>query len=147
MILEEPRLPATLNQRLHFRHADVRDLQSLSRITANAFDMPDNAVDWYTEKSLTQPDHLYYIGEVDGVVVGKIDVHHSKDASSILASPFHRNTRAKVTDVIYLHVQFRKSSIEDRKISGSKSVQKTNMHSHSTNPADLKKLVATTTTA
>lgn len=84
MILEEPRLPATLNQRLHFRHADVRDLQPLSRITAHAFDMPDNAVDWYTEKSLAQPDHLYYVGEVDSVVVGKIDVHHSKDASSIL---------------------------------------------------------------
>lgn len=74
MVLEEPRLPASFSERLHFRPATVEDLPMLSQITAQAFHMPGEDVDWYDESALEQASRRYYVGEVDGVVIGKVDV-------------------------------------------------------------------------
>lgn len=84
MVLGELRLPAILNERLGFRVARSADLPLLSRITAQAFGMPDEAVDWYTDHSLTTPNHYYYVGEIDGAVIGKIDVFLTDEAALIL---------------------------------------------------------------
>ncbi|HTK05859.1 MAG TPA: GNAT family N-acetyltransferase [Ktedonobacteraceae bacterium] len=84
MILEEPRLLTTTNDHLQFRPARPSDIQIFTRITAQAFNVPENEVDWYTEQSFTEPDRRYYVGEIDGVVVGKIDVSLSEEASLIL---------------------------------------------------------------
>jgi ribosomal protein S18 acetylase RimI-like enzyme len=85
-VLEELRLPATnaRSQQLHFRVARPEDSQVMARITAQAFNMPEDEINWYTERTLSQPDHRYYVGEVDGVVVGKIDVSLSADSALIL---------------------------------------------------------------
>jgi len=84
MVLEEPRLPGSFNERLHFRPARAEDAHTMSRITAVAFNMPESDVDWYTESTLAQPnDRRYYVGEVDGEVIGKIDVSFSDEVGFI----------------------------------------------------------------
>jgi ribosomal protein S18 acetylase RimI-like enzyme len=84
MVLEEPRLPGSFNERLHFRPARAEDARIMSRITAVAFNMPESDVDWYTESTLAQPnDRRYYVGEVDGEVIGKIDVSFSDEVGFI----------------------------------------------------------------
>jgi ribosomal protein S18 acetylase RimI-like enzyme len=84
MVMQEPRLPATFDERLHFRPARPADIEVISRITARAFNEPEDEVDWYTPESFSQPDRNYYVGEVDNIIVGKIDVSHSQESSSIL---------------------------------------------------------------
>lgn len=83
MVLEELRLPNTLSQRLQFRTAHPEDTHAMSRITAQAFKMPENEVNWYTESALSQPNRRYYVGDVDGVIIGKIDVSLSEESGSI----------------------------------------------------------------
>ena len=83
MVLEEPRLPATFNERLLFRPAIAGDLPALAHITAQAFHMPESDVDWYNEKILERASHRYYVGEIDGVVIGKIDVDLSAERGFI----------------------------------------------------------------
>lgn len=84
MVLEEPRLPNTYNKRLQIRAARSEDVHTLSHITAQAFNMPENEVDWYTKSTISQPSHRYYVGEIDGVVIGKIDVRLSEEAALIM---------------------------------------------------------------
>lgn len=84
MVLEKPRLPAVPNEHLQFRAAQFQDTPAMSFITAQAFDMPLDDVSWYTEQALSQPDRRYYLGEVDGVIVGKLDVNISEEAALIL---------------------------------------------------------------
>jgi len=84
MVLEEPRLPTTLSQRLQFRTARPEDTHALSRITAQAFNIPEDEVNWYTESALSQLNRRYYVGDVDGVIIGKIDVSLSDESGSIL---------------------------------------------------------------
>jgi ribosomal protein S18 acetylase RimI-like enzyme len=85
MVLEQPRLPETFNERLLFRPATVEDIPVMAQITAQAFEIPDeDEVNWYTAESFSQSNRLYFVGEVDGVVVGKVDVNLSEDAGFIL---------------------------------------------------------------
>lgn len=84
MVLEEPRLSNTLSKRLQFRPARPEDTSILARITALAFNMPEDEVNWYAESAISQPNRRYYIGEVDGVVIGKIDVSLSDGSGLIL---------------------------------------------------------------
>jgi ribosomal protein S18 acetylase RimI-like enzyme len=84
MVLEEPRLPNSLSERLHFRSASPQDMPILSQITAIAFHMPQDDVNWYTEHTLSDPNSRYYVGEIDGTIVGKIDVHLSDTSALIL---------------------------------------------------------------
>jgi ribosomal protein S18 acetylase RimI-like enzyme len=84
MVLQEPRLPAAFDERLHFRPARPTDIEAFTRITAQAFNEPEEEIDWYTAESFSQPDRYYYVGEVDNIIVGKIDVSRSQEASLIL---------------------------------------------------------------
>lgn len=78
MVLEEPRMPACLMEdRLHFRSAAPDDLPLLAHITARVFDLPENEVSWYSAERLERADHGLYVGELDGEVIGKIDVSFS----------------------------------------------------------------------
>lgn len=77
MMLEEPRMPARWEERLHFRSATPLDLPLLAHITARVFDLPEHEVSWYSVERLKQADHGLYVGELDGGVIGKIDVSFS----------------------------------------------------------------------
>lgn len=63
------------HQRLHFREAQAGDVRDLAHITALAFDIPEEEVQWYTSERLQTPDRHFYVGEVDGKVIGKLDVN------------------------------------------------------------------------
>lgn len=84
MVLEELRLPNTLNKSLQIRPARSGEVHTLSHITAQAFDMPEDEVDWYAESVIVQPHYYYYVGEIDGVVIGKIDVRLSEESALIM---------------------------------------------------------------
>jgi ribosomal protein S18 acetylase RimI-like enzyme len=45
--------------------------------------MPEDEANWYTESALSQPNRRYYVGDVDGVIIGKIDVSLSEESGSI----------------------------------------------------------------
>lgn len=74
MVLEEPRLPAIADERLIFRPARADDTATLAHITAQAFNIPEQEIDWYNQNTLARSDRRFYVGELDGVVIGKIDV-------------------------------------------------------------------------
>jgi len=84
MVLEEPRLPDIHSARLQFRPAHPEDTPIMSHITAQAFNIPEDEVNWYSAESLSQPGYLYYVGDLDGTVIGKIDVHLSEESALIL---------------------------------------------------------------
>ena len=84
MVLMEPHELNIVRDILQFRAATPADASTLAHITAQAFTMPENEVDWYTEQALAEPTNLrYYVGEIDGCVIGKIDVNVSEEASFI----------------------------------------------------------------
>jgi ribosomal protein S18 acetylase RimI-like enzyme len=84
MVQEEPRLPDTHSERLQFRAARPEDTPIMSHITAQAFNIPEDEVNWYSEESLSQPNYRYYVGSLDGTVIGKIDIHLSEESALIL---------------------------------------------------------------
>ncbi|GER86923.1 acetyltransferase [Dictyobacter vulcani] len=61
---------------LQFRQAQVEDLPILKAVTAAAFQMPVDGVDWYTEKAIKYSTRTYYLASIDSRVVGKIDVNY-----------------------------------------------------------------------
>lgn len=77
MVLEEPRLPARVNEHLSFRPATPADLPLLAHITAVAFHLPEDDVNWYVLDRLGQAENGFYVGELDGTVMSKIDVAFS----------------------------------------------------------------------
>ena len=82
MVLQEPRWPAPKAERLHLRAARPEDAPTLARITAQAFNLPENEVDWYTEQAFSDPDHRrYYVGETEDGVIGKIDIDLSEEGA------------------------------------------------------------------
>ena len=75
MVLEEPRLPSSFDEHLLFREAQEEDIPALTRITALAFDLPEEGVNWYSKEVLANPARLYYVGVLKNVdVIGKLDV-------------------------------------------------------------------------
>ena len=75
MVLEEPRLPSSFDERLEFREAREEDIPALTRITALAFDLPEQGIDWYSKDVLANPARRYYVGALPNVdVIGKLDV-------------------------------------------------------------------------
>ncbi|MBE3557844.1 MAG: GNAT family N-acetyltransferase [Ktedonobacteraceae bacterium] len=74
MDLQEPRIPATFNSQLRFRRARVEDAPALAHITALAFGIPENEVNWYTKNLTEESKSRYYVGTLDDRVIGKIDV-------------------------------------------------------------------------
>lgn len=83
MVLEEPRLPARIDERLSFRSATLTDLPLLAHITAVSFHIPEDDVNWYVADRLGQAENGFYVGELDGVVIGKIDVSFSSQGGHI----------------------------------------------------------------
>lgn len=84
MVLQEPRLPSAFSEHLQFRIARPEDGPAMSRLVAQAFKMPEHEVDWYTEQTLSQSGtRRFYVGEIDGQMIGKIDVNLSKDGGYI----------------------------------------------------------------
>src|SRR5437764_1301216 len=83
-VLDEPRLPAQLNERLQFRLAEAEDVPMLARITALAFDMPEEEVDWYSANVMERSDRFYYVGALDGAVIGKLDVQIGEEEEAFI---------------------------------------------------------------
>lgn len=83
MVLEEARLPATFDARLQFRAARLEDAPMMAHITAQAFGMAENEVDWYSKNIMEQSMRRYYVGVLDGNVIGKIDVVLGTSEASI----------------------------------------------------------------
>lgn len=82
MVLQEPRWPTPKAERLHLRAARPEDAPTLAHITAQAFNIPENEVDWYTEQAFSEPDHRrYYVGETEDGVIGKIDIDLSEEGA------------------------------------------------------------------
>ena len=75
MVLQEPRLPSSFDEHLQFREAREEDIPALTHITALAFDLPEQGVDWYSKDVLAHPARRYYVGVLKNVaVIGKLDV-------------------------------------------------------------------------
>lgn len=74
MVLEEGRMPTAFDARLQFRAARLEDSMVMTQITAQAFDLPESDVDWYSKNISEQSARRYYVGVLDGAVIGKIDV-------------------------------------------------------------------------
>lgn len=83
MVLLEAVMPARFEPRLHFRSATSEDLPMLAHITAVSFDMPEDNVSWYVADKLEHPEYGFYVGELDGAVIGKIDVSYSTHGGHI----------------------------------------------------------------
>lgn len=83
MVLEEPRVPARIDERLRFRPATPADLPLLAHITAVVFNLQESDVNWYAADKLGQAENGFYVGELDGVVIGKIDVSFSAQGGHI----------------------------------------------------------------
>ncbi len=74
MVLEQFRQPAGFDEWLQFREARVDDLPALKQITAEAFGMADDEVDWYSVHALENSARRYYLATLTNVVIGKLDV-------------------------------------------------------------------------
>jgi ribosomal protein S18 acetylase RimI-like enzyme len=74
MVLEQFRQPAGSDERLQFREARIDDLPALKHITAEAFGMADDEVDWYPVHVLENLARRYYLATLSNVVIGKLDV-------------------------------------------------------------------------
>ena len=74
MVLEQFRQPTGFDARLHFREARIDDLPAFKQITAEAFGMADDEVDWYSVKALENPARRYYLATLANVVIGKLEV-------------------------------------------------------------------------
>lgn len=83
MVLEEARLPASFDARLQFRAARLEDAPMMAHITAQAFGMSENEVDWYGKNVMEQSIRRYYVGVLDESVIGKLDVMLGKAAAGI----------------------------------------------------------------
>ena len=85
MVLDKPRLPAQMNERLQFRLAEAEDAPMLTRITSLAFDMPEGEVDWYAAHNvMARSDRFYYVGALDGAVIGKLDVQFAGEQEAFI---------------------------------------------------------------
>ena len=70
---------------LCLRSAIATDVPMLQLITATAFDIPLEAVDWYTPDGVVESsDMRYYVAELDGKCIGKLDVQISEQGAFIL---------------------------------------------------------------
>jgi ribosomal protein S18 acetylase RimI-like enzyme len=84
MVLEEPRLLSAFDVHLQFREAREEDIPALTRITALAFDLSEQGVDWYSKEVLANPARRYYVAVLKNVdVIGKLDVSLAGDEAFI----------------------------------------------------------------
>jgi ribosomal protein S18 acetylase RimI-like enzyme len=83
MVLEQFQQPAGLDERLQFREARIDDLPAFKQITAEAFGMADDEVDWYSLHALENPARRYYLATLSNVVIGKLDVSLGEQSAFI----------------------------------------------------------------
>lgn len=83
MVLQEAKLPSAFDTHLQFRAARLEDAPMMAQITAQAFGMSENEVDWYGKNVMEQSIRRYYVGVMDGNVIGKLDVVLGKIQASI----------------------------------------------------------------
>jgi ribosomal protein S18 acetylase RimI-like enzyme len=84
MVLEEARLPTSFDEHLQFREAREEDIPALTHITALAFDLPEQGVNWYSPQVLANQQHRYYVIALKNVdVIGKLDVSLTEQAGFI----------------------------------------------------------------
>jgi ribosomal protein S18 acetylase RimI-like enzyme len=83
MVLGEPRLLARVDESLRFRSATPADIPLFVHITAVAFDFLEDDVNWYVAEKFGQAEEGFYVAELDGVVIGKIDVSFSAHGGHI----------------------------------------------------------------
>jgi ribosomal protein S18 acetylase RimI-like enzyme len=69
MILERFQQPANFDERLQFREARIDDLPAFKQITAEAFGMSDDEVDWYPAHVLENPARRYYLATLTNVII------------------------------------------------------------------------------
>ncbi|HYU75521.1 MAG TPA: GNAT family N-acetyltransferase, partial [Ktedonobacteraceae bacterium] len=74
MVLEQFRQPESFDERLQLREARIDDLPALKHITAGAFGMAYDEVDWYSVHVLENSARRYYLATLTNVVIGKLDV-------------------------------------------------------------------------
>lgn len=79
MVLHEAKMPPRWSEELEFRSARPEEAPILSRITTISFDLPEQDVDWYSADSLQDPERGYYVGLLNGVVIGKLDIFYSEE--------------------------------------------------------------------
>jgi ribosomal protein S18 acetylase RimI-like enzyme len=74
MVLEGLRAASRVNPYLQLRPAIPADSGILAHITARAFAMSEHEVNWYSEKVIKCSDRQYYLGLLNGVSIGKIEI-------------------------------------------------------------------------
>ena len=74
MVLELLQTAPHANPYLQLRPAIPTDGAMLAHITARAFDMSEHEVNWYTENVIKRSDRQYYLGMLNGVCIGKVEV-------------------------------------------------------------------------
>ncbi|WP_161981953.1 GNAT family N-acetyltransferase [Dictyobacter alpinus] len=81
---EAAAMPESLpSSSMHYRQAGVEDLPDLKSITAAAFQMPVEGVDWYSEEAIKYSSRTYYLASIDASIVGKIDVLYDAEEAYI----------------------------------------------------------------
>ncbi|HEY7420141.1 MAG TPA: GNAT family N-acetyltransferase [Ktedonobacteraceae bacterium] len=84
MVLDELKIPERYDTAVQFRSAAAADAPAMKHITASAFEMPENDVDWYTERILKDsPTRHFFVGLVGKTIVGKIDVVFEEEEAFI----------------------------------------------------------------
>lgn len=84
LVLEEAKIPATgVDEQVEFRQATEEDAQALAHITAVSFGMLEHEVSWYQNKVMADPKRRYYLGLLDNVYIGKIDVSFGEQGAFI----------------------------------------------------------------
>ncbi|GHO87352.1 GNAT family N-acetyltransferase [Dictyobacter formicarum] len=78
---QPPELP--VSSPLQFRRAGLDDRATLKSITAAAFAMPEEEVDWYSNRMLNDDRRTFYLASIDDVAVGKIDVFRNTQEAYI----------------------------------------------------------------
>ena len=75
MVLGELKIPERYSSEVQFRPATLVDIPVMKRITASAFDLSEDDVDWYTERIMKDsPKRRFFLGVIGETVIGKIDV-------------------------------------------------------------------------
>jgi len=83
MELAEVKPLLSVNEHLSFREAKLDEAQILTHITAVSFDLPEEGVDWYSEKALRQPTRRYYVALLGDTYIGKVDVIFDEQSAYI----------------------------------------------------------------
>ena len=84
MVLGEVHVVAYNDQHLHFRPATIEDVPALKHINIRAFgEGEDDTGDWYAAEAISSGLRRFYVAELDGVIIGKLDVAFADTTATI----------------------------------------------------------------